>query len=318
MRNTSCGGNDPSILPELKLEPIQHSEENCREQCADCSRVFVDVAIVYSKRKKKHCCYDPQTNKIFRVDSLAKLYNYYEVYIDIIPTIIYNEVLGLLEKGSRVYVLRDTRLIKKMRMENNLRKSDENDVYILSLIPKKYFRELTARDVEVKTLVHAYLEFDRDVIRLKQKARIRSGVIDYSFYEDIAKEVERKKNEVRKKILKLMERDRFYREVVNYFGYKESLMIAMLIIIIDFSRRIHRILDYLGLHEKAGNSYNHRIRSILAKLGNTVYLNARKGIPLPEKYLRIVNSYPAKKARVRIETEIIKDMRKILLKLNNQ
>jgi len=45
----------------------------------------------------------------------------------------------LLKRGVKVYVLKDTRMLKKLRKENNLQKSDEVDAQLLSMIPRDRF-----------------------------------------------------------------------------------------------------------------------------------------------------------------------------------
>ena len=41
----------------------------------------------------------------------------------------------MLMRGVKVYLLKDTTKLKKLRMENNMKKSDENDAMLLSRIP---------------------------------------------------------------------------------------------------------------------------------------------------------------------------------------
>jgi len=93
------------------------------------------------KKRKPHVVYDGK--KIYKVNKLASVRNIDEVYIDSLFPEIYEEVLELLKKGVKVYLLKDTRMLKKLRLENNVKKSDENDSALLSKIPKDEFRALT-------------------------------------------------------------------------------------------------------------------------------------------------------------------------------
>ncbi|MCL7390327.1 MAG: hypothetical protein LZ173_10440, partial [Thaumarchaeota archaeon] len=102
-------------------------------------------------RQKLHYVYDGQ--KIIKVRRLTRLRNANEIYIDTLFPEVYNEILELLKRGVKVYVLKDTRMLKKLRRENNLSKSDEVDALMLSKVPKEYFRELTAGEVELKIAV---------------------------------------------------------------------------------------------------------------------------------------------------------------------
>jgi len=55
------------------------------------------------------------------------------------------EVLELSRGRTKVYLLRDLLNLRRMRMEDNLRKSNENDATLLAWIPKEEFRRLTLK-----------------------------------------------------------------------------------------------------------------------------------------------------------------------------
>jgi hypothetical protein len=44
--------------------------------------------------------------------------------------------LELIEKGVKVFLLKNTRMIKRLREENGVEKSDEADARLLSVIPR--------------------------------------------------------------------------------------------------------------------------------------------------------------------------------------
>jgi hypothetical protein len=87
------------------------------------SRVYyIDVsrtAVNGKRRQKLHCVFDGQ--KILRVRRLTKLKDASEVFIDTLFPEVYDDVLRLLKRGVRVYLLKDARILKKLRLENNLR-----------------------------------------------------------------------------------------------------------------------------------------------------------------------------------------------------
>jgi hypothetical protein len=80
---------------------------------------------------------------------------------------LYNEVLELLKKDIRVYLLKDTLKLKKLRMENGVEKTDENDAMLLSYIPRNYFRLLTVeemeRRIELDILINKYERLTRRI-----------------------------------------------------------------------------------------------------------------------------------------------------------
>jgi len=88
---------------------------------------YVDVAIPANKKKrgkyKTHAVFDG--SRVFRVKKLTELEDAAEIFIDALFPEIYDEVLELLRRGVRVYPLKDTTKLKKLRMENNMKKSDE-------------------------------------------------------------------------------------------------------------------------------------------------------------------------------------------------
>jgi len=113
--------------------------------------VFVDTsptAINGKRRRKPHCVYDGE--RVFQVNKLTRLKNVDEVSIDTLFPEIYEGVLELLKRGVKVYLLKDVRILKKLRLENNVEKSDENDAVILSKISRDGFRPLTIQEVEKK------------------------------------------------------------------------------------------------------------------------------------------------------------------------
>lgn len=282
------------------------------------SRVFVDVAVTSSRRRKRHVCYDPQTGEIFEVDTLTKLNNYFEVYLDSLPARIYGEVLDLLEKNCKVFLLRDTNLVKSLRLQNNLEKSDRNDAYVLSLIPKELFRELSFKDLLLRRLISHYMMVDREIVRLKHKMGDEDEVIRKCI-KDLIKAYEKEKERIGKEICEAIKNDRFYKVVLDYYGYQRSALIAMLLLKIDFSRGIHKILSYLGLHARAKN-HNHDMRTMLSRVANNLYIKALKSrkSSIPVKYIEIARNYPKGKALLRIQVEIIKDIRRIWKEIRDQ
>jgi hypothetical protein len=58
--------------------------------------------------------------------------------------------LGLLRKNIKAYLLKNTTTLKKLRMKNGIKKTDENDAMLLAQIPRGAFRMLTAEELELK------------------------------------------------------------------------------------------------------------------------------------------------------------------------
>jgi hypothetical protein len=62
----------------------------------------------------------------------------------------------LFRRGTKIYVLRSPRLVKRFRDEDCVEKSDENDAIILMEMPKTCFKELTVREVTLLQLIDEY------------------------------------------------------------------------------------------------------------------------------------------------------------------
>ncbi|MEM3921637.1 MAG: hypothetical protein QXG25_01980 [Nitrososphaerota archaeon] len=275
------------------------------------SRVYVDTADSSGKKsRKKHVCYDPQARMFFKLNRLTELHCYDEVYVDSLFQRLHEEVLELLRRGVKVFRLKEVRLIKRLRESNGIEKSDESDAYILSLIPDEFYRELSAEELQLKRLVSEYLAVDRLIVKLKScgdrlKLDLRESI----------KALEMRKEEIAERICDAVEGNEFYRRVLEYLGYRRSPLIAMLLAMIDFSRGTHKILDYLGLHAKA-EEHNHTARTILSKIAANIYmwaLNPRMRDSVPEKYIRIAQRHPRGKAMLKIQTEVIRDIRRLWL-----
>jgi hypothetical protein len=69
---------------------------------------------------KTHVIFDG--NRVFKVKKLTELEDASEIFIDALFSELYDKVLELLRRGTRVYLLKDLVKLKKLRMENNLKK----------------------------------------------------------------------------------------------------------------------------------------------------------------------------------------------------
>ncbi|MEM2069755.1 MAG: hypothetical protein QXY32_08545, partial [Nitrososphaerota archaeon] len=119
---------------------------------------YVDVANSLDSKKrsrKVHTVFDGE--RCFKVEKLTELKDATEIYIDVLLPSNYDEVYELISDGKKVYLLREPRLIKRMRAQNNLKKNDENDALILSTIPKEFFRELKLEEIQVKKQLQPFI-----------------------------------------------------------------------------------------------------------------------------------------------------------------
>jgi len=121
----------------------------------DCSdRIyFVDVAIPADKKKRRrdkmHEVFDG--SRVFRVRRLTELEDADEVYIDAIFPLLYEELMELIERGVKVSLLRNTRILKRLREEDHVRKSDEADARLFEHHPEEPFQAADNQGVEAAT-----------------------------------------------------------------------------------------------------------------------------------------------------------------------
>ena len=153
-------------------------------------RVFVDTKWDPKKNKNsKHACYDQDKDLFFEVDSLAKLKDYDEIYLDssLFPNM-WQQLKEVISNGRKVYYF--TRPWKwreiSERFKEDLKiktgrvsKSDDGDAYLLwkiyelSLVKNnthKYFKPLTIVDVELRPLLMEEEMFYRNLKELEMPA----------------------------------------------------------------------------------------------------------------------------------------------------
>jgi len=166
---------------------------------------YVDTAIPADKKKrgknKTHAVFDG--SRVFRVRKLTELEDAAEVYIDAMFPELYDEVLELLRNGVRVCLLKDLIKLKKLRMKNNMKKSDENDAVLLARIPKEKFRPLTVKEVEFKARMRPLINRYEWLTQWRKRLKILvKNDYDYNF----------------KEVIRLMEADRtrISREIIRH------------------------------------------------------------------------------------------------------
>ncbi|MEM1977166.1 MAG: hypothetical protein QXX29_04635 [Nitrososphaerota archaeon] len=289
-------------------------------------RIFVDTA----ENSKPHVCYDPDQDVFFEVKDLREAIGRYDkVYLDTLFASIYDEIHDLLENEVKVYLLRNPRLLKMKRMEMNLKKSDEVDARILSIIPKEQFKELTLHEIVLK------LELWPLIIRYEELVKkievLKIWMKDWPEHSKAIKALlnsfRREKRKIAKKLHKRALCNGVYSKALEYFGIKGSATVAALILRIDLSRGVHRIKSFLGLDVEAQRrlkNYNHKARRLLSSFAATYYMSILRGtVNAPQKYIEIIKRYRGERNKLdkilyKFQCEIVKDLRRIWRTLNSE
>jgi hypothetical protein len=284
---------------------------------------YIDVSrtAVNGKRGQKlHYAFDGQ--KIIKVRKLTRLRNADEIYIDSLFPEVYNEILELLKRGVKVYVLKDTRILKKLRLENGLRKSDEVDAQLLSMIPRDSFRLLTVKELEFKMKMKPLINRYEKIVRWRKVLKkLLSEGFDYGFKESI-RLMEDDSDDISREIIRSVADNSVYKEACRLLGLKDSVEVAILTVELPLHLPLKTLKNIVGLTPNRNNGrYNRRIRKHLSQLAINIYINAKRWRDkweIPEEFKEVIDSLPQMKAIYKLQSRILKMFRRAYFLTNNQ
>jgi len=138
-------------------------------------------------------------------------------------------------------------MLKKLRLENNVKKSDENDTILLSRISRDCFILLTIKElekkVELKPLINKYELLSKRIKTLR--LWIKNDGYDYEL-KDTVKLMEKDKKDIAKKIIEMLSNDTIYREACRMLGVEDSVELAILTMELPLHLPITRLKGLLG------------------------------------------------------------------------
>jgi hypothetical protein len=236
---------------------------------------FVDVAIPADRKRRRkykmHAVFDG--SRVFRVGRLTELEDAGEVYIDAMFPQIYEELMELIEKGVKVFLLRDTRMIKRLREENHVRKSDEVDARILSIIPRNHFKQLTLEELRLLQLINMYERY----AEWRKVIRQWATIYPQTPFKKYVRELYSIQSKLSRGIIEEVMRDEdyatIYKIVCDGLGVRDSVEVAILVARLPLNWKLSRLKGLLGLTPHKNKNYNHRLRGHLSKLATTIYIN---------------------------------------------
>ena len=193
---------------------------------------YVDTAISVDGKKrgknKTHTVFDGE--RTFRVRRLTELEDAAEIFIDALFPLIYEEVEELIGKSVKVYLLKNARLVKRLREGNGLRKSDDVDARLLRMIPRNYFKQLTAREVDLLRLIGEYEMYVRWEKTIRQWMRTRP----LDLLKECAKRLRCLVNQHARRKIEEVKADAnhvtTYRLACGMIGVKDSVEVAILVV----------------------------------------------------------------------------------------
>ena len=272
---------------------------------------FVDAAIPADKKKrgksKSHMVFDG--SRVFRVGRLTELEDAGEVYVDAMFPQIHEELMELIEKGVKVFLLRDTRILKRLREENHVRKSDEVDARILSIIPRNHFKQLTLEELRLLQLINMYKKYTE----WKRIIRQWAAAYPQTLLKKYIREIHSIQDEYGRRIIKEIMRNEdyaaIYRMTCDGLGVRDSVEVAILVARLPLNWKLRRLKGLLGLTPHGNKNYNHRLRNHLSRLAATIYINnGRYGICA--KLFDGMNRAPKSKALYMLQLRILRILKR--------
>jgi hypothetical protein len=285
---------------------------------------YIDVsrtAVNGKGRQKLHYAFNGQ--KIIKIRKLTRLRNADEIYVDSLFPENYDEILELLKKGTKIYLLKDTGVLKNLRLQNNLKKSDEVDVLMLSKIPRECFRELTAGEVELKIAVRPLVNrYEWIAEKRKILKQWKSRGYDYGFGESI-KAMESDRLKINREIIGMINRSIYkdvYRRVCSELQVKDSVEIAILVLELPLTSGVDKLKSYLGFTPtKNDGRYNHRLRRHLESIASNIYITSCKRTNIPEELLETIQNARSKGiALQKLQLKILKILRRAWAEISKE
>ncbi|MCF3652813.1 MAG: hypothetical protein L2C94_001345 [Aigarchaeota archaeon] len=242
---------------------------------------YVDVAVPADRKKRRkhktHAVFDG--GRVFRVRRLTELDDASEIYIDAMFPQIYEELMELIRRSVKIFLLKSTRLLKRLREENGVEKSDEVDARLLSTIPRNHFKQLTLKDLKLLQLINMYERYTG------WKSLIRRWASAYpdSPFKEYAKEICSMQDCYSRRIIKEIAKDEdyvvIYRMVCEELGVRDSVEVAILVARLPLNWKLRRLKGLLGPTPHKSKNYHHRLRRHLSNLATAIYIhNKRHGI----------------------------------------
>jgi hypothetical protein len=200
--------------------------------------------------------------------------------------------------------------LKKLRRDNNLRKSDEVDAQLLSMIPRDSFRLLTVEEIEFKIKMRPLINKYEKIVRWRKVLKkLLSEGFDYGFKEPI-RLMENDSRSISREIIRELADNNVYREACKLLGLKDSVEVAILTVELPLHLHMRRLKGLLGFTpNKNEGRYNHRLRKHITALAVNLYINAKKNTNISDSIAETINRLPKEKAIYRIQLMILKSLR---------
>jgi len=239
---------------------------------------YVDTAIPADKKKRRknktHVVFDG--SRVFRVKKLTELEDASEIYIDAMFQQIYGELIELIERNVKIFSLKNLRLLKRLREENGVEKSDEVDARLLSIIPKNHFKQLTLKKLSILKLIGEYERY----VEWKKTIQQWIQICPLDFFKESVKRLQRLIQQYARKIIREVKNDEnyatTYRLACDMLGVRNSVEVAILVARLPLNWKLSRLYGLLGLTPHKNKNYHHKLRAHLSSVATAIYLNSKR------------------------------------------
>jgi len=204
--------------------------------------------------------------------------------------------------------------LRKLRIENNLKKTDNNDAVLLIRISKENFRPLAIEELKLRMRMEPLINKYERIMRWKKtlKRPAKRG-LDYNFRKVVRlMNADRQKisEEVIRQVTSLPIHGEVYRRACEILGVKRSAKLAILAVRLPLHLPMVRLKGLLGLIPGGnGGRYNHELRAHIASFAATLYMNAKRHVNTSDKVAEAVNCLPKKMALCKLQLMTVKALR---------
>jgi hypothetical protein len=200
-------------------------------------------------------------------------------------------------------------MIRRLREENGVKKSDEADARILSAIPRNHFKQLTIREVRLLKLIGEYEMY----VRWGKIIRQWMQICPLDSFKESVKRLRCIANRYARKIIEEVKSGEgyatTYRLACDMLGVRDSVEVAILVTRLPLNWKLSRLYGLLGLTPHKNKSYDHKLRAHLSRLATNIYLN-NKRCRIGADLLKGLDGLPPKKAIYKLQLRIVKTLKK--------
>jgi hypothetical protein len=196
-------------------------------------------------------------------------------------------------------------MLKRLREENGVEKSDEADAMLLSSIPRNHFRQLTLRELKLLQLINMYERYAEWKKIIRQWATAYPQTPFRKYVRELCSIQDNYGCKIIEEVMRNEDYAAMYRMVCEELGLKDSVEVAILVARLPLNWKLRRLKGLLGLTPYKIEGYHRRLRRHLSSLATTIYINnGRCGIGA--KLLEDINRTPQSKALYTLQLRILK------------